>query len=70
MTHSARDRWQGKLVLVTGGSSGFGTYIAQAFGRRGAKVLVNGRGEVRLNEAIQRLREEGCDAHAYAAHVR
>ena len=69
MTKSARQFWQGKIVLVTGGSAGFGWFIASAFAKRGAKVFVNGRDETRLNEAVDRIVEEGGDATALPGDV-
>ena len=61
MTKTARDSWPGKVVLVNGGSSGFGWFIASAFAGRGAKVFVNGREEARLQQAVHRIREDGVD---------
>ncbi|MCF0061640.1 glucose 1-dehydrogenase [Dyadobacter chenwenxiniae] len=42
----------GKLALVTGGGSGIGFYIAQAMIQSGAKVVVTGRREAVLQEAV------------------
>ena len=69
MTKHAREYWQGKLVLVTGGSSGFGWFIARAFGRAGAKVCINGRDDNRLNDAVRRLAEDDVEAFPIAADV-
>ena len=69
MTKHSREFWQGKVVLVTGGSSGLGWFIAQAFGRAGAKVFVNGRDEGRLADAVKRLCEDGCTAAALPGDV-
>ncbi|MCF2503642.1 glucose 1-dehydrogenase [Dyadobacter sp. CY107] len=46
---------EGKLVLVTGGGSGIGFYIAQAMIQSGAKVIVTGRREAVLQEAVALL---------------
>lgn len=35
---------EGKIALITGGGRGLGLEIGLAFGRHGARVLVNGRG--------------------------
>ncbi|MCF2490052.1 SDR family NAD(P)-dependent oxidoreductase [Dyadobacter sp. CY347] len=46
---------EGKLALVTGGGSGIGFYIAQAMIQSGAKVVVTGRREAVLQEAVTSL---------------
>ena len=43
----------GKNALVTGGSSGIGLAIAQAFVAAGARVVVSGRSAKALDEAIK-----------------
>jgi NAD(P)-dependent dehydrogenase (short-subunit alcohol dehydrogenase family) len=52
-----------KNVLVTGGASGLGYAIAEAFVGAGAGVVIVGRTEERLSEATRRLGER---AHAVA----
>lgn len=46
---------EGKLALVTGGGSGIGFYIAKAMIHSGAKVVVTGRREAVLQEAVALL---------------
>ena len=45
----------GKTILVTGGSSGIGRGIAITCSKMGAKVIVNGRNEDRLNETLLQM---------------
>ncbi|WP_106401760.1 SDR family NAD(P)-dependent oxidoreductase [Actinocorallia populi] len=52
----------GRVALVTGGSSGIGRAVAVALGRAGAKVVVAARGEEALRETVAELRSHGCDA--------
>lgn len=47
----------GKLVLVTGASSGIGRGIALACAKMGATVMLNGRNETRLREALGQMPE-------------
>lgn len=45
-------RFQGKIVLVVGGNSGIGLASAQEFAREGATVIVTGRAQKTLDEAV------------------
>lgn len=49
-----------KVVIITGGSSGIGKALALAFGRLGAKVVITGRNEARLNEVAEVLDKMGA----------
>lgn len=59
----------GKVVLVTGGGSGIGAAIAEAFGAHGAKVGIHFHGsrEQAVAEQIQRIRSAGGDAFSLQA---
>lgn len=52
----------GRVAVVTGGSSGIGRAIAEALARAGASVVVVARGEPGLAETVERLAEQGCRA--------
>ena len=54
-TVSPSERFVGKKVLVTGGSSGIGLEIAKEFLDEGAEVMITGRNAARLEEAKQKL---------------
>lgn len=58
--------FQDKVVLVTGGSSGLGLAIAQEFAEQGAHVVITGRRQEALDEALSTL---GDNAVAIAADV-
>lgn len=49
----------GKLALITGSSRGLGYAIARGLGQAGARLVLNGRDEDRLGQAVESLREEG-----------
>jgi 3-oxoacyl-[acyl-carrier protein] reductase len=51
--------WDGRVVLVTGGSRGIGLATAKRFLDSGASVVIAGRGEGALASAAARLGERG-----------
>jgi NAD(P)-dependent dehydrogenase (short-subunit alcohol dehydrogenase family) len=46
---------EGKLVLITGGGSGIGYYIAECMIQSGAQVVITGRREAILQQAASKL---------------
>jgi gluconate 5-dehydrogenase len=59
----------GKRALVTGSSSGIGFALARGLAGAGAQVILNGRNEARLAEAVARLRDEGLTVDAMSFDV-
>jgi gluconate 5-dehydrogenase len=52
----------GRVALVTGGSSGIGRAIAGALARAGASVVVLARKEAELTATVEELTGDGCRA--------
>ena len=48
----------GKLALVSGSTAGIGYAIAQTLAQEGAHVIVNGRSQASVDEAVARIRAE------------
>jgi NAD(P)-dependent dehydrogenase (short-subunit alcohol dehydrogenase family) len=48
----------GKLALVTGSTAGIGLAISSALAGEDATVIINGRSEKRVTEAIQKIRQK------------
>jgi gluconate 5-dehydrogenase len=57
---------EGKIALVTGGGSGIGFYIAQCLAQAGAQLVITGRREDVLKEALPRL---GANAHYFVNDI-
>ena len=64
----------GKTAFVTGGSSGIGLAMAERFAAHGAKVMLIGRNQEKLDAAVQKIQATGgtaagtaCDVRDYAA---
>jgi 3-oxoacyl-[acyl-carrier protein] reductase len=58
----------GKVALVTGGSRGIGYGVAEALVARGDRVVITGRGEDALKEAVEQLGAERAIYVAGKAH--
>jgi len=62
-------RFTGKVVHVTGGTSGIGRAAAEAFAAEGAKVVVSGRREPEGNAVVDGIRTAGGEAAFVRADV-
>ncbi|WCK52664.1 2,4-dienoyl-CoA reductase [Aneurinibacillus sp. Ricciae_BoGa-3] len=49
---------QGKVAIVTGGSSGMGKAMAKKFAEKGAKVVITGRDQEKLDATAQEIQQE------------
>lgn len=56
------ENYEGKTVIVTGGTSGIGKALALATGKKGAHVYITGRRAERGQAAEKELRDAGVDA--------
>ncbi|MAW59602.1 MAG: NAD(P)-dependent oxidoreductase [Planctomycetes bacterium] len=61
---------QGRIVCVTGASSGIGAACVDAFAEAGARLLLCARRGDRLHESVAGLRAAGVEAHAFELDVR
>ncbi len=59
----------GKVALVTGGSRGLGQAIAMAMAEKGAEVVICGRKQNNLDQAVEDLRQKGMNITAFVANV-
>ncbi|WP_294765025.1 SDR family oxidoreductase [uncultured Rhodoferax sp.] len=66
---SLRGTVGGKVVLVTGGSSGIGLAAAHKFAEAGAITVICGRDEDKLEEACKEAKAKGYSFVAYPADI-
>ncbi|UXX81310.1 gluconate 5-dehydrogenase [Reichenbachiella carrageenanivorans] len=59
----------GKVALVTGGTHGLGMAMAKGIGLSGATIIVNGRSQDTVDEAVAQYQSWGITAHGYAFDV-
>ncbi|MFD4403118.1 SDR family oxidoreductase [Nocardia sp. NPDC058499] len=62
-------KYENKKVVITGGSSGFGLASAQLLVNEGARVLITGRDQARLDAAREQLGERAIAVRSDAASV-
>jgi NAD(P)-dependent dehydrogenase (short-subunit alcohol dehydrogenase family) len=62
---------KGKKAVVSGSTAGIGLAIAAALAAEGAKVVVNGRSEARVNAALEKIRQrhKSADVQGLAADL-
>ncbi|USQ15458.1 SDR family oxidoreductase (plasmid) [Legionella lytica] len=58
---------KGKTALVTGSTAGIGLAIASFLAQEGASVIINGRSEARVQQAIKTIKEHTKNADLIAA---
>jgi NAD(P)-dependent dehydrogenase (short-subunit alcohol dehydrogenase family) len=66
---SLRGHVKGRVVVVTGGSSGIGQATALMMARAGARVAIVARDEAKLAETVREIEEEGGEARAFSADL-
>jgi NAD(P)-dependent dehydrogenase (short-subunit alcohol dehydrogenase family) len=69
MQRTLRGAVGGKVVLVTGGSSGIGLAAAHRFAQAGATTIICGRDQGKLDEACREAEARGHAFVAYAADL-
>ncbi|KAF5273683.1 hypothetical protein FQA39_LY07373 [Lamprigera yunnana] len=63
-----KDRYTGKVALVTASTQGIGYSIAKRLAQEGAKVIISSRKEANVNEATAKLTAEGLNVFGIVCH--
>ncbi len=58
-----------KVVIITGGSSGIGKALAEAFGKAGSKILITGRNKADLDQSVSELKRKNIQIEGFVADV-
>lgn len=66
----AANAFAGRTVLISGGAGGIGRASAWLLGRTGARVVIAGRDQEKLDGAVAAMRAAGLDVRGRAANVR
>lgn len=62
-------KFKDKVVIVTGATSGIGEACAMAFGKEGAKVVITGRKQVKIDNTLHKLQQAKIEAIGVLADV-
>jgi NAD(P)-dependent dehydrogenase (short-subunit alcohol dehydrogenase family) len=65
----SNNAFEGKVALVTGGTSGIGKATAIEFARAGAKIVLTGRREKEGAEVVAEIKKLGGDAQFVRADI-
>lgn len=61
--------FDGKIIVITGASSGIGEAMAREYSKLGARVVLGARNEERLSQIVQAICSEGGEAICVVADV-
>lgn len=64
-----KQRFKGKVAIITGSSQGIGKATAIALCEQGASVVLNGRNKEKLERTASQLRDKGYTVHAIVGDV-
>ncbi|XP_057795001.1 short-chain dehydrogenase/reductase SDRA-like [Salvia miltiorrhiza] len=62
-------RFQGKVAIVTASTQGIGFGIAERLGLEGAAVVISSRRQPNVDEAVEKLKNQGIEVMGLVCHV-
>ena len=60
---------KGKVVIITGGTSGIGKALAEKFGGEGSLLLITGRNEAELQKTVSELKDKSIRVEGFKGDV-
>ena len=63
-------KFEDKVAIVTGSTSGIGRQAAYQLAENGAKVVITGRNEDRAKEAVDHIIAAGGRGHVYSRRLK
>lgn len=59
----------GRTALITGGTSGIGYEIAKSYVNSGASIIITGRKQERIDEAVEKLKAETSNTQVFGIQL-
>ncbi len=62
-----RQMLKDKVAIISGASYGMGYTMAELFAKEGAKIVMIARGKEKLNDAVEKICQQGYDVTGVVA---
>ncbi|KAK3579001.1 hypothetical protein CHS0354_034798 [Potamilus streckersoni] len=66
---NGKQKFAGKVAIVTGSTTGIGLAIAKRLAREGASVMISSRKQEHVDEALRQMRAENLNVSGMPCHV-
>ncbi|KAL3860079.1 hypothetical protein ACJMK2_010247 [Sinanodonta woodiana] len=66
---NGKQKFAGKVAIVTGSTTGIGLSIAKRLAREGASVMINSRKQEHVDEALRQMKAESLNVSGIPGHI-